>query len=239
MTDISVLRTAFQVEDRSWLLPQPGAIGHGKTEGGTLDVSAFTANVHYPNGYIPSGTVLGRITSSGLLGPYAGRVNEVQAVTPASSGNTTVTFDGETTSALTIAADSSGATTLANGLAALSNLDAGDITVTVGSGGNAGKLLVEFTGRRAGTNVPQMTVSGTGTAIATVTGGGSSASDGRQTAIGFLYSSTKIPNLADTTVDVGCAVVTSFAAVRISRLPAASGLDAVARGDLPLISFTN
>lgn len=70
MTDISVSTTAYQVEKRSWLIPQPGAIGHGYSPSGTLDVSAFTAGTHYPNGYIPSGTVLARITATGLLGPY-------------------------------------------------------------------------------------------------------------------------------------------------------------------------
>lgn len=70
MTDISVSSTSYQVEKRSWLIPQPGAIGHGYTPSGTLDISAFTAGTHYPNGYIPSGVVLGRITATGLLGPY-------------------------------------------------------------------------------------------------------------------------------------------------------------------------
>lgn len=70
MTDISVTTTAYQVENRSWLIPQPGAIGHGYSPSGTLDVSAFTEGTHYPDGYIPSGTVLGRITASGKLGPY-------------------------------------------------------------------------------------------------------------------------------------------------------------------------
>lgn len=70
MTDISVSTTSFQVEKRDWLIPQPGGIGHGYTPSGTLDVSAFTAGTHYPNGYFPSGLVLGRITATGKLGPY-------------------------------------------------------------------------------------------------------------------------------------------------------------------------
>lgn len=32
---------------------------------GNLDISAFTANTHYPDGYIKSGTPVGRITAAG------------------------------------------------------------------------------------------------------------------------------------------------------------------------------
>lgn len=69
MTDITVRRTTFQAEDRSWLLgPDGTAPGDNPTV--TLDVSKFTAGTHYPNGYIPSGTVLGKITTGGKYGPY-------------------------------------------------------------------------------------------------------------------------------------------------------------------------
>jgi len=64
MTDISVTTTQFQVEKRSWLIPQPGGVGFGFTESGVLDVSTLTAATHYPNGYVPSGLVLGVITAS-------------------------------------------------------------------------------------------------------------------------------------------------------------------------------
>lgn len=69
MTDISVSTVATQVEKRSWLLSAHGT-DPGTNPSITLDVSAFTAGTHYPNGYIPSGTNLGRITASGLYGPY-------------------------------------------------------------------------------------------------------------------------------------------------------------------------
>ncbi|MEV2222749.1 head decoration protein [Nocardia vinacea] len=36
----------------------------------TLDMTKFTAGTHYPKGYLPSGIVLGKITASGLYGPY-------------------------------------------------------------------------------------------------------------------------------------------------------------------------
>ena len=65
--DISVRSEAFGVEDRSWL---GSAHGTEATRTVTLDVSTFSDSTHYPNGHIPSGTVLGRITATGLYGPY-------------------------------------------------------------------------------------------------------------------------------------------------------------------------
>lgn len=67
-TDITVRKTEYQVEKRSWLL---GPVGTepGQTPSITLDLAAFATN-RYPNGFIPSGTVLGKITTSGLYGPY-------------------------------------------------------------------------------------------------------------------------------------------------------------------------
>ena len=136
MTDINVETTAYQVEKRSWYLgtaDDPGFIDNG-----TLDVSAFTPATHYPNGFIPSGVVLGKITATpGMYGPY-------------------------------------------------------DDTAT----------------------------------------------DGRQVAAGYLFSATKVPNPADTTKDVGCAVLQAFATVRESKLPIANGaagrgyIDAAAKTDL-------
>jgi hypothetical protein len=134
MTDIIVSSTAFQVEKRSWLIPQPGGIGAGFTQSIVLDVSAFTAGTHYPNGYIPSGTVLGKITATGLYAPY----NDALA-------------------------------------------------------------------------------------------------DGTQTAAGFLFSAVKVPNLADTTKDVGGALLSAFAVVKTSKLPFTSGtgfLDANGQTDV-------
>lgn len=66
-SDISVQKTAYQVENRSWLL---GPHGTEDTPSVTLDISKFTAGTHFPNGYIPSGTVLGKVTATGRFGPY-------------------------------------------------------------------------------------------------------------------------------------------------------------------------
>jgi hypothetical protein len=69
MTDITVRRTDFQAENRSWLLG-PDGTRPGDNPSITLDVSKFTAGTHYPDGFIPSGTVLGKVTATGKYGPY-------------------------------------------------------------------------------------------------------------------------------------------------------------------------
>lgn len=56
----------FGAGDQSWLGSTHG-IRNARTE--TLDISGFTAGTHYPNGYIPSGTAVAKV--SGLLVPYA------------------------------------------------------------------------------------------------------------------------------------------------------------------------
>lgn len=66
MTDISVSTIGYQAEKRSWLLSQHGT-DPGTNPGITLDASLFTAGTHYPNGYLPSGTVI-----SPAGGPYSG-----------------------------------------------------------------------------------------------------------------------------------------------------------------------
>ena len=53
--------------DQSWLGSAHG-LGNARTE--TLDISAFTAGTHYPNGYIPSGTPVAKV--GGVLVPYDG-----------------------------------------------------------------------------------------------------------------------------------------------------------------------
>jgi hypothetical protein len=51
--------------DMSWLDSAHG-IRNAKTE--VLDISAFTAGTHYPNGYIKSGTPVAKV--GGMLVPY-------------------------------------------------------------------------------------------------------------------------------------------------------------------------
>lgn len=60
------LRTeSFGSGDQSWLGSTHG-IRNART--GIIDISAFTANTHYPDGYIPSGTPLALV--GGLYVPY-------------------------------------------------------------------------------------------------------------------------------------------------------------------------
>jgi hypothetical protein len=58
----------FVAEDRSWL---GSAHGTTATRSITLDTSKFDPEDHYPDGFIKSGTVLGRVTADGDYGPYA------------------------------------------------------------------------------------------------------------------------------------------------------------------------
>lgn len=51
--------------DMSWL-GSDHAIFNGRTE--VVDISAFTAGTHYPNGYLPAGTPVAMV--GGMLGPY-------------------------------------------------------------------------------------------------------------------------------------------------------------------------
>lgn len=51
--------------DMTWLDSTHG-IANCRTE--ILDVSAFTAGTHYPNGYVPSGTPVAKV--GGLMVPY-------------------------------------------------------------------------------------------------------------------------------------------------------------------------
>ncbi|MDE8648085.1 head decoration protein [Rhodococcus qingshengii] len=69
MTNIAVRNTGrFQAENRSYVYADPGVWTRGSV---TLDVSKFVAGTHYPNGFIPSGVLLGKITATGKFGPYS------------------------------------------------------------------------------------------------------------------------------------------------------------------------
>lgn len=65
--DLSVRDEVFGSENRAWLGSQHGTQSNRSI---TLDVSTFTEATHYPDGYIPSGVVLGEITATGLFGPF-------------------------------------------------------------------------------------------------------------------------------------------------------------------------
>lgn len=75
--DITVRSHSYQVDNREWLIGQHGV---DVTPSVTLDISKFTAGTHYPNGFIPSGTRLGKVTTSGLYGPYDNTANDGREV---------------------------------------------------------------------------------------------------------------------------------------------------------------
>lgn len=68
MTDFALSPSyAFTYENLEWDLTPPDG---GFVVSGTVDVTALTAAQHYANGFLPSGTVLAKRTSDGLLVPY-------------------------------------------------------------------------------------------------------------------------------------------------------------------------
>lgn len=56
-------------ESRGWLRGMHGT-DPGSNPSITLDHSLFTKGTHYPNGFIPSGTVVAKVTATGLCGPH-------------------------------------------------------------------------------------------------------------------------------------------------------------------------
>lgn len=133
MTDIGVETTSYLPADRPWLLFTAGGPEQPvPLDSGVLNFALFTSGTHYPNGFLPSGLVLGRVTTGGRLGPYS-----------------------------------------------------------------------------------------------------DAASDGRQTAVGYLYNAIRVPT--DTAKKVAAAFVDAFAVISESRLPSGHGLDAAGKVDLPLV----
>lgn len=63
---VPVIETVGQ-DDQRWL---GSAHGTSSADSITLDAALFTAGTHYPNGYLPSGTVLAQNTSTLRYGPY-------------------------------------------------------------------------------------------------------------------------------------------------------------------------
>jgi hypothetical protein len=71
MTDFTVFQQpAVTFEDLSWDLTPPEG---GFVFSGTVNIGAFTAGQHFPNGYLPSGAILALATTgtyNGYLVPY-------------------------------------------------------------------------------------------------------------------------------------------------------------------------
>jgi hypothetical protein len=229
--DIAVHKDVYAIEDRSWL---GSSFGTNATRTITLDLSLFDPTADYPAGYLPSGMVLGQVTVGGLWGPYSGTTDEKQSVTVTGAptgGTFTLTYSGQTTAAIAYNATAAAVQTA---LAALSNIGAGNVTVT---GANGGPYTVAFVGTLANTDVAQMTASGAGltggtspgVTVATTTAGGADAgSDGRQVAKGFLFSTIDVSRGS---TKFGAALL-EWGAIVEARLPAQSHIDPNAKTDL-------
>lgn len=64
--DLTPQTTSYVLDDNSWLDSQHGV---DAIQTITLDLTTFDASQH-TNGFIPSGCALGKITATGLYGPY-------------------------------------------------------------------------------------------------------------------------------------------------------------------------
>ena len=221
--DLSLRTETWGQDDQSWLGSQHGT-EMARTI--TLDVSKFTEGTHYPDGYFLSGLPLGKVTATGLYGPYGGRASEVQTVTITggpTGGTFTLTFDGATTAAI---AYNAAASAVQSALEALPNINPGDVTCTGGAlPGTA--VTVTFGGQYLGDNVPQMTATGSLTggttpavAVATTTAGGSTASDGTENLAGFLFCAVAAPTSNSSNTKIPAALL-DHGRVVAAKLPIA------------------
>lgn len=212
--DLTLRTETFAVDDQSWLASRHGV---GEAVSVTLDTSAFTPSIHYPDGFFKSGTALAKLTSGGKYGPYS-TTDEVQTLTEGGSGLTsfTITWNGQTTASID---DDATAAEVQAALEALSNIGVGDVIVTGGPLAT-GPFTVTFAGALADTNVAAMTTTptgGTGTVVvATTTAGGTEGSGGLEVLAGFLAFSVKAPDA--TTTDVVGAMLDHCKVVN-SKLP--------------------
>lgn len=212
--DLTLRTESWGTDDKSWLGSRHGI---GECASITLDTSAFTPSIHYPDGYFKSGIPLAKITATGLYGPYS-VTDEVQTLTEGGSGLTsfTITWNGQTTASID---DDATADEVKAALEALSNIGVGDVIVTGGPLAT-GPFSVTFVGALADTNVAAMTTTptgGTGTVVvATTTAGGTEGSGGLEVFAGLLYA--PVPAPAATTTDVVGAMLDHGKVVN-SRLP--------------------
>ncbi|MEW2393060.1 hypothetical protein AB0933_32335 [Streptomyces venezuelae] len=182
---------------RPWLMSMLGIEANVSV---TLDLAQFDENLHWmeaskyqPERKLKSGIPLGKVTATGLYAPYAAVSNEVQTLTVTggpTGGTFTITWSGQTTSALAYNAT---AAQVQTALEALSNIAPGDVTVTGAAGG---PWTLTWGGTQLGEDVaaPTTTESFTGgtspdiTIATTTAGGAATASDGSQVFAGFLFT---------------------------------------------------
>jgi hypothetical protein len=228
---------SVKVGTQTWLYGQAGS---NSCATATLDLTKFgTLSSAFPNGYIPSGVALGKITADGTYGIYnGGSVAEVQTITISATGGTfTVAFDGSPVSTA-VAWNATGAT-LQAALEALSTINPGDVTV---SGPTTNVYTITFGGRYVGKDVPALVTNpgsltgGSGTAaVATTTAGeAGAATDGRQTGAGLLFNDVTWRDSSGAALSTGFPVEAMFirGVVREVLLPTNHGVDAAFKADV-------
>ncbi|MFD3336044.1 hypothetical protein ACFWV1_25870 [Streptomyces sp. NPDC058700] len=182
---------------RPWLMSM---LGIEANQSVTLDLTAFDETLHWTEGsaYQPerklkSGIPLGKNTTTGLFEPYNAVTNEVQTLTVTggpTGGTFTITWSGQTTTALAYNAT---AAQVQTALENLSNITPGDVAVTGNAGG---PWTLTWGGTQLGENVaaPTTTEAFTGgttpdITIATPTAGGTAATaNGTDVFMGFLFT---------------------------------------------------
>lgn len=224
---------AFSGTSKAWLANRKGL---DTCRPITLALELFSPATHYPNGFIPSGMCLGKVTTgtlSGLYGPYNGVANEVQTINlgAASAGGVTITFAGQTTATIPFNAT---AAQVQAALELLPNINPGDVTVTGGPWPGTNYTLT-FSGQYAGTDVAAITATAVGLTggtitIATATAGGSAGLATLDTLVGHLLDDVKVRD----TNRAGRSVAALFweGIVVEARLPANNGLDANGKADV-------
>lgn len=222
--------------DRSWL---QNSVGIDANVPVVLDISTFVAGTDFPNGVIPAGTLLGKITASGKYGKYAGNANEVETVSlgAATAGTVALTVLGQTTAGIAFNAIAS----VIQAALVAAGVPASSVTVT---GSFPTLATFTFAGAQAGVNVAAITgtpsgLTGGTVTVATTTGGGTAVVDGRQTAAGILYDDeavvTRFPDDTATTI---VAPMYRRGFIYRAKLPSSSGVDDLAVVQLAAVGIT-
>lgn len=210
MGEFALHTKTYGNEDQRWL--GNGGLPGLPCKSIVLDRSLFDLTGKHPDGSIPSGTKLGRVTATGLVGPYTGaeeRTEEVWTFTEGGSGLTSWTFTWDSTTSASIDDDAVVAAVQAeaddvfgegNVIVSGGPLATGPFTFTVDPDGDLANTDLD-----APTTTP---TGGTGTVVvATATAGGAeTSSDGRQVLIGHLFTTVAYDRNAASTADLHAAL---------------------------------
>lgn len=238
MSDISIRTEASYLnEDQRWLY---GGTPDGKNIDILLDRSNFDLVSAFPNGFIPSGIALAKVTATGLYIPYVNETTEAQVLTRTSTGGTiTLNIDGEVTAAIAASAAGFTAAAVQTAVDVLDNVD-DEHTITV-SGSAGGPLTLAYGGLWAGENMPQVIVDNTsatgGTIVAsTSVAGGVTTPAGEGVGKGLLFATVAYDRNSAATADIAAALCTD-ATILESLLPSGHGVDAAFKADCPHLKF--